>query len=240
MRIYYLDNSGFAVLLAGRLLLFDYYNLTPDYPKSGFLGGIVEEEELSRFERVYVFVSHRHYDHFNRKIFDLEKANPHTTYIVDRGVPVPRDLEAVRLTSGETFLDDWIQVRAHPSTDIGISFQVEVEGKTLFFAGDLNCWHWTLDCPIEEEETYRRAYWEALDEIKLHMKEVDVAFFPVDRRMKGQYDEGALAFYQAFHPRLFCPMHFRKDFAAAQAFVKKVSGRVFAPKARGDFYDFDE
>lgn len=240
MRITYLDNSGFAVEMKKSLLLFDYYNHYADGGRQGFSGGVAEEAAFRKAERVYIFVSHRHYDHFNRIIFTFAHWNPDTTYILDAGIfRVPAGLNAHRLIKGEVFDDGYLRVRAHPSTDIGVSFQMEAEGKTLFHAGDLNCWHWAGDVPKEEEAGYRALFTKALAAIQPYMQQPDVAFFPVDARLKGPYDDGALGFIEAFRPRLFIPMHFQQNFAAAEKFAAKAADRqkVWVPARRGDSMD---
>ena len=58
------------------------------------------------------------------------------------------------------------------------------------------------------------------------MRRPDVVFFPVDARLKGPYDDGALEFIEAFRPRLFIPMHFQQNFAAAEKFAAKGGGQA--------------
>ena len=82
MRIQYLDNSGFAVYLGDTALVFDYWNFTPGPDGEG----IVRAEDLARAERVYVFASHKHFDHYNRKIFTLRDLHPQVTYVLDRAI----------------------------------------------------------------------------------------------------------------------------------------------------------
>lgn len=238
MKIYYLDNSGFAVLMRRSLLLFDYYNPHPAEGVAPALSsGVVPPEALSGFERVYVFASHKHFDHFNRAIFALAAHHPRVKYILDAGItrrPAGVDCTALRL--GEVFADDALAARACPSTDIGVSFIVQTEGKTLFHAGDLNCWHWMLDWSEAEEAAARAQFDEALDALRPHLARPDAAFFPVDGRMKGTYDDGARQFAHAFRPRLLVPMHFREDFALAAQFAAQPPEGVpvWAPARRGD------
>ena len=62
MKITYLDHSGFAVEYKKYVLIFDWYK--------GKLPEFDSEKEI------YVFSSHSHYDHFDRKIFELENIYP--------------------------------------------------------------------------------------------------------------------------------------------------------------------
>ena len=150
MKITYLDNSGFAVQLGGDLLIFDYYNLYGRGGGSTLADGVVDEAALRAAGRVYIFASHSHGDHYSRGIYALPAQN--ATYLLsDDIIDAPAHLRVRRLAPGQSFEDGHIRVLAHPSTDLGVSFQVEIGGLTLFHAGDLNCWHWAQECPPEEE-----------------------------------------------------------------------------------------
>lgn len=234
MKITYLDNSGFSIEMGELLLIFDYYNTTP-VGAPGLSGGTITKELIASYQQVYFLASHSHYDHFSREIYDL--AAPNVTYLMDVGILChPEELNIIRMRKSQPYEDKWVKVRACPSTDIGCSYQVEAQGKTIFHAGDLNCWHWALECSQEEELQNRRNFDHALDIIAKHMGPPDVAFFPVDPRLKGPFDDGALLFLKRFHPKLFVPMHFVGDFTVPERFQKKVEAYqpVFAPSRRGD------
>ena len=236
MKITYLDNSGFSIEMGKLLLIFDYYNTTPA-GAPGLQGGTITRELVESFERVYFFASHNHYDHFSSQIYSL--AAPHVRYILDVGIlNHPEELNITRISQSRPYEDDWLRARACPSTDIGCSLKVEVQGKTIFHAGDLNCWHWAMDCSMEEELQNRNNFDVALDSIATHMDRPDVAFFPVDPRLKGPFDDGALLFIHRFRPRLFVPMHFVGDFSIPARFKSKVGQfqPVFAPSRRGDSF----
>ena len=68
MKITYLDHSGFAVEYKKYVLIFDWYK--------GKLPEFDSEKEI------YVFSSHSHYDHFDRKIFELENIYPNVRYVL--------------------------------------------------------------------------------------------------------------------------------------------------------------
>lgn len=46
-----------------------------------------------------------------------------------------------------------------------------------------------------------------LDYLQIDIDEIDVAMFPVDARMEGDYARGARQFLQRFKVRNFMPMH---------------------------------
>ena len=233
MKIRYLDNSGFCLEQEGILLIFDCWKF-PQMGQGGRAQGYLSREDLAGYEKIYVFVSHVHADHFNPRIFDW--AAEQVVYLVDAGIPVPAGVQAQKLRSGESYADETLRVFAHPSTDLGISFQVELWGKTVFHAGDLNCWHWAGENTEQEERQARADFSRALEEIAPCMRQVDVAFFPVDPRLGPLLDDGALEFLHRFHVGLFIPMHFGQEFEAARRFAQKMQGkaRVWAPCFPGD------
>lgn len=71
MKITYLDHSGFAVDLGDKLLIFDYYR--------GELPAGTSDRKL------YVFSSHAHYDHFQKKIFTWSRDRD-VTYILSKDI----------------------------------------------------------------------------------------------------------------------------------------------------------
>ena len=61
----YLGGSGFLVSLGGTGLLFDTSKSGPDRR------ALPDQAALAAFEKLYVFVSHHHDDHFSPAIYDL-------------------------------------------------------------------------------------------------------------------------------------------------------------------------
>ena len=233
MRIYFLHHSSVAARIGKTLLIFDHYQ---DKPGGRIKDGVVHAEDIRRAGRVYVFVSHAHHDHYNKRIFEWAKYNSNVTYILDPTVPEhDRPAGAVVLGRTETYGDGHVDVQAFGSTDIGGSFFVQCGGKRIFHAGDLNDWHWK----DESDEKYVRGMKKFFDR-ELHLlascvDAIDVAFFPVDKRMGSGYDEGALAFINKMHPKVFIPMHF-VDFEDTQVFAKKTNDsgtRVLRIKRNG-------
>ena len=72
MKITYLDHSGFAVEYQKYVLIFDWYK--------GKLPEFDSEKEI------YVFSSHSHYDHFDRKIFELENIYSNVRYVLSADI----------------------------------------------------------------------------------------------------------------------------------------------------------
>jgi L-ascorbate metabolism protein UlaG (beta-lactamase superfamily) len=210
-----------AVIINKTLLVFDYYQ---DKPGGRMKDGAIHPDDIRRAERVYVFVSHSHHDHYNKLIFGWAAYNENVTYILDGTVPEEdRPDGAVVLGRAETFDDGHVFVQAFGSTDIGGSFYVRCGGQRIFHAGDLNYWHWK----DEADETYTRAmdlsFGREMRLLSSRVEAIDYAFFPVDKRMGTDYDEGAVRFIDMMKPGVFIPIHF-VDYHDTKAFKKKMRG----------------
>ena len=217
MKIYYLYHSAVAVMIDGALLVFDYYRHQPD---SGIEDGYIGECELKSASRVYVFVSHNHSDHFNPCVFDWAAVNPSITWVLDADVPGAPE-GAVKLNRGEEYGDDFLHVRAYGSTDIGVSFHVERGGTSLFFAGDLNCWHWQDDGDAHYASVMRTYFDREMRFIRHGISHIDCAFFPVDKRMGSGYEEGPDKFIEMMKPAVFVPIHF-VEFADTARYAERM------------------
>lgn len=147
MKITYVHHSSFAIEFpeSKKVLLFDYFN--------------GELPQWDKDYRIYVFASHKHYDHFSKKIFNFALEYPDITYILaketrmnekymDRwNIPiVARDRINYVGKDREYDFDD-IHVTTLTSTDSGVAFIIRTEGKTLYHAGDLNWWWWDQYTP---------------------------------------------------------------------------------------------
>ena len=133
MTITYLSHSGFLVELDHMVLLFDYYEGTiPSIPKN---------------KPFFVFASHRHADHFNPMILELAKKHSNIMFILSYDIwrkRVPEYLweKTVHLEPNSVWEWSGMKVETLKSTDEGVAFLVEAEGKTFYHAGDLNDWRW--------------------------------------------------------------------------------------------------
>ncbi|MBC2724854.1 MAG: MBL fold metallo-hydrolase [Desulfosporosinus sp.] len=194
IRIKYLYHSGFLVETDKNLLIFDYYQ--------GHVESLVKEGS----KNIFVFSSHSHPDHFNPVILEWQKDKPNIQYILSYEIKVPQPLKNIhRLFPDETIEIGDLKIRAYDSTDIGVSFLVQVEGIRLFHAGDLNWWYWSGDTPQGMMQA-ERDFKEEVEAIK--GENIDLAFFPVDPRLEKNYSAGAEYFIKELNPRFFIPMHF--------------------------------
>lgn len=217
-KIIYLFHSGYAVETRQHLFIFDYYQ--PGPARGGKLAdGIITADYLKTKPNVFVFVSHSHQDHYDPVIFEWAKTNPAITYILSsdiRGVKAPH---YHIMSPYEEWKQEGVLVKSFGSTDEGLSFLVQADGLSIFHAGDLNWWHWKGESKAERDRA-ELIFKAEMD--KIGPQSIDIAFFPVDRRLEEFYSIGAEYFAAKLQPKLLLPMHFGDDFGATQAFAEKV------------------
>lgn len=192
MKIVYINHSGFYVETKEAGFLFDYYK------------GTLPESR----KKLYVFVSHAHYDHYNKKIFDLRAVYPDITYILSSdicGGDESEEPNLIYVKPNETLKINDIKIRTLRSTDEGVAFLVHCGDKTIYHAGDLNWWHWEGESR-EYNTEMRRSYQSEIN--KLQGIKIDAAFVPVDPRLGEQYCFGMDCFMKRTDTKHVFPMHF--------------------------------
>lgn len=210
IKVIYVFHSGFVVETPSAILVFDYFK-DP--------AGVVDHLDDGG-KPVYFIASHRHPDHFVPAIFSVGKRFRRHVFLLSHEIEkcaayrrhalkADPTLSPVFLHRGDTYDDGTLRLLALPSTDIGISAAVMVDGRIIFHAGDLNLWQWRDDAPSEAVRMARGQYGACLRDIKAAgIDAIDVAMFPVDPRQGGGYEDGARIFVDTFKVKHFFPMHF--------------------------------
>ena len=143
MKLDYIYHSGFAIEADGITVIIDYYK---DSSEEAPDRGIVHDHLLKKPGTLYVLSSHFHPDHFNRDILSWKEQRPDIRYIFSKDILKHRRAtaeDAVYINKGDVYEDENIRIEAFGSTDVGISFLIDLQGMRLFHAGDLNNWHWS-------------------------------------------------------------------------------------------------
>lgn len=203
-----------------KLLIFDFWK-DPESADKTFPDFI---KNANKNMDVTVFVSHYHKDHYTKRIFEWEKlfnkitfiispdVAKHARHILDAGSMYvgykPSSGNVKILRPGETFDDGTICVSAFSSTDIGNSYAVEINGRVVFHAGDLNAWIWKEESTLEEVEEEISKFDVILNTISNKFPKIDIAMFPVDSRIGRDYFTGAAMFVRKIDVGHFIPMHF--------------------------------
>lgn len=202
MKITYLSHSGFLVELQHSYLLFDYYR--------------GEIPELNKSKVLYIFVSHKHEDHYSFSIWNLKDEYPKVKYILSKDVPFTENVRkkrgltddilphTLRVNGNNHYSFDELEISTLKSTDAGVAFLVETEGVKIYHSGDLNLWAWK-DADEEYNRKMRQLYCMQIDKMKDEIP--DVAFFPLDSRQEEYAYEGLDYFRKMVDARHIFPMH---------------------------------
>ena len=183
---------------------------------------------------LYVLSSHFHPDHFNREVLLWKTQRPDIHYIFSKDIIKHRRAsaeDATYINKGDIYEDDNIRIQAFGSTDVGISFLIDLQDVRLFHAGDLNNWHWEDESTPAEIREAANFYHQELETLARETDYVDLALFPVDPRLGKDYTRGAREFVDRIHTLQFAPMHFWEKYEKANAFreyVEKRGGRFLA------------
>lgn len=206
MKVEYIYHSGFTIETNNYFLVFDYY-----------IGDISLKDK-----KTIVFSTHKHHDHFNPKILKWQKDNPSISYVLDSGIEVESSKNIHKIDPYKELRIHDVVIKSFGSTDLGVSLLINVEGKNIFFAGDLNWWHWEEDYPedqFKEERDFK-------DEIaKVKGNHIDVAFFPVEPRLEDNFYLGPKYFIKELRPKVFFPMHFGDKYNIIPKLINKIGDK---------------
>ena len=222
MKIRYIYHSCFLVETENSFLLFDYYKHKNDITDFDFVK--LQSDIFTSPKALYIFSSHSHTDHFNFDILSWINKKPNTYYILSSDIKIYNKIDNLYIVreNDELTIND-IQLNIFGSTDAGVSFMVNIDGLNLFYAGDLNWWKWTDDTP-EEEKAMEDAFKNIINNIVSYGTKIDIAFFPVDRRLEYNYLCGGQYFIEMLSPKIFIPMHFWNDYKVTTDFKNAMAG----------------
>lgn len=203
MKITFICHSSFCVELEKNVLVFDYY-------------GEGKIPEVSENVRMYFLNSHSHPDHFKKEILKLREKYPKAEYVLSRDIrvrPEERREWIHSVKAREEYEIGDLHIQTLRSTDMGVSFAVEAEGKRLYHAGDLNWWHWEGE---DKAWNHNMAANYKREVDRLAGRAFDAVFLPLDPRLCEAYDWGMKYFLKQVAAAHVFPMHFWGDYAVCQ------------------------
>ena len=160
---------------------------------------------------IFVLASHGHHDHYSSNVFSILKDSGMMSYpILSDDIEVPQGVEALQVSSGcEYDLGTNRKLTTFKSTDEGVAFLIDDDGKIIYHAGDLNDWVWEGESASYNEQM-TKGYQEQMCLLsqKLNGKEIDVAFVVLDPRQEKDYDKGMCYFLEHIPVKDVYPMHF--------------------------------
>jgi len=214
MKVTYIGHSGFLIEWGTCYWLFDYYT-----------GAI---PQMDPGKKIFVFVSHKHGDHFNPKIFDLHHEYRDVEYVLSSDID-PSQVNSP--TAGSVvFVEPEKQYELHDkdrktvslktfkSTDCGVAFLLDYLGRTIYHAGDLNLWVWK-----EETKQYNDEMTVMFNEQIRYLKDlaIDIAFAPLDPRQEEYYYMGLESLLTTAKIKCVFPMHFGTEFSVIDRYKKE-------------------
>jgi L-ascorbate metabolism protein UlaG (beta-lactamase superfamily) len=232
-RLWYMGHSGYAVQTVNNLLVFDYFpgGRVPDEP--ALCNGYIDPKEIAGLN-VTVFVSHEHGDHFAPEIFEWADTVPEIRYVM--GCPAETD-KAVDLVAPRKVHDyDGVVVRTIESNDSGVGFLVDVDGLTIYHAGD----------HANRLQDFSGPYCAEIDWLAETGSHPDIALMPVSGCGFGDQEAVRLGVNYALdklQPGVFIPLHSLNNEYRYGEFIDRCRNefpgiRMVAPTHRGDHYDF--
>jgi L-ascorbate metabolism protein UlaG (beta-lactamase superfamily) len=224
MEITYIGHSGFLMEWENCYWLFDYYK--GDIPV------------LDSKKKLLVFASHKHGDHFNPEIFQLADRYPDVEYVLSSDIRVV-PANAAKYGVSEELLDRIQSVKPHneyllvdadknsillktlKSTDSGVAFLLNYQGKMIYHAGDLNHWIWKEETKQSNNDMTAKfnAEMNLLKDLP-----IDIAFAPLDPRQEEWYYMGLEKLLNAAQVKYVFPMHFWEKPEIIQQFMQERSG----------------
>ncbi len=220
-------HSGFYVETEKETFLFDYY-------KGGF-------PEFDRQKHLYVFVSHKHMDHFNKEIFQIAVTRDNVTYILSKdakmndnymekmNIPKQTWNKIQYVNAGQSYSIDDLSIETFPSTDAGVAFLISCDAGSIYHAGDLHWWIWEGESK-EANDKMTKQYFDAIAPLK--NREIDLAFLVLDPRQEGYYTKGFDSFMRTAKVKEVYPMHYGDDASVVERFRQEECARDYIDKIK--------
>ena len=232
--IWYLGHAGWALKTKNHLLIFDYVWV----PRSGSIpenpslaDGYIDPAEIKDCS-VFVFVSHRHGDHFDPLIFEWEKSVKNIRYIF--GWEADRNPRYFHLTEPESKRTiDGLEIFNINHEFDGIpeaAFLVKGDGLVIFHSGD----HGSTG------EQLNPLFKANIDYLAQQETQIDLAFISqFGSRTGGEVNNGDLYTIEKLGPKITFPMHRGGGESSYESFVqdarqKGAKTQVVCAKKQGD------
>jgi L-ascorbate metabolism protein UlaG (beta-lactamase superfamily) len=231
--IWYLGHCGFAVRTAKHLLIFDYQERR-DGPQprtrggaTGLGAGWVDPAAVAT-DRVRVFVSHSHEDHFDPVVFGWRKTVPDIAYYFGWKAaedPANHYLVGPRATHSA----DGLEIRtinSHHSGVPEVAFLVKVDGLAIYHNGD-----------------YRMDYKADFPYLQKHAARFDLVFVLGVSDESIQYGQQNRDLFDRFRPGAVFPMHAEAGARMYREFATAFGARtpglpIMVPEKLGDRFEY--
>ncbi|HYF30844.1 MAG TPA: MBL fold metallo-hydrolase [Chitinophagaceae bacterium] len=177
--LHYFYNSGWMIETSKHAILIDFI----PHQASGSTFDRVKQmlqQAAARNKKILVMVTHDHQDHFDPAVLQLHNDVPGITYILGWNYQAATGTSIHTLLPGDSLIQPAYNVYTHTSTDEGVGFLLEIDGLSIYHAGDHALW----------AEQILQLFTDELKAIRGKTKQIDLAFIPAARGMftKCAYD----------------------------------------------------
>jgi L-ascorbate metabolism protein UlaG (beta-lactamase superfamily) len=206
--IWYLFHSGWAVKTSSALMIFDHLVEMKNPELNSLSKGYINPDEI-KDQNVFVFISHRHGDHFDENILEWKNVIPNITYIFGWKAEESQNHQVFgKKRTSKSIGPLKVKNIFHDFDNIPESaFLIEVDGLAIYFSGDHGNSAGTLN-PV---------YKGNIDYISQQLNVIDLIFLSVFG--SPTYD-GELYAIEKFKPHVMLPMHYGGRESDAEGFVK--------------------
>jgi ankyrin repeat protein/L-ascorbate metabolism protein UlaG (beta-lactamase superfamily) len=243
--MWYTGHCGWVVKTRNHLLIFDYWNRGTNPATPCLANGHVDPEEIGDLD-VTVFVTHEHGDHFDTTIFDWENRIDRIRYVY--GFRPEETREYMRtgyngpaydyVGPRETTSLGGMKISTIAANDAGVGFLIEVDGITIYHAGDHAGW----------AEGEKQGYLDEIDYLAGFAGEIDLAFLNVTGCHAHDPDalrEGTYYTLEKLEPKVVIPTHAStREYvyfeAAERAAEDGITISYACPKGRGDRFFYSD
>lgn len=223
--VWFLGNSGWAIKTKNHFMIFDYCRdprmAAP--ADSSLASGYIVPGQL-KDQKVTVFASHSHTDHYSKDIFKWRETIPGINYVLCFKPPDARgEYNFIPIHDEKTI--DGIKVSTIRSTDADGGYLVEVDGLVIFHPGD----------HANREDELMKAYTDEIDLVGGKGLKIDLAFAPIRGCGIGQPDQvekGVIYMIEKLKPGLFIPMHAGSANDAYKKFAEDMATKESDQKVR--------
>jgi ankyrin repeat protein len=232
--IWFMGHSGWVVKTKNHLLIFDYFPQGEDPVTPGLCNGHVNPAEIAG-EKVAVFASHHHGDHFTPTMFEWGEQVSDITYFLGLQPQEAPPYEYMPERMEKTFGD--LKLTTIHSTDAGVGMVIEVDGLTIFHPGD----HANGKIGLMEEFT------DEIDFLADKGIRPDICFLGIRGCSLGspeEVKEGVEYTLKTLKPRVFIPMHAGAQGDVYHEFIDGIQGdfpsiQMVAQDNRGDHFTYN-
>ncbi|UCD37366.1 MAG: MBL fold metallo-hydrolase [Fidelibacterota bacterium] len=227
--VWYLGANGYAVNINNRVLIFDYQEQTDPHPpprtERNLQNGYIDPGVLDTM-RVYVFVTHTHFDHYDPVILEWEDQIDSSTYFFGwEAGDNPEHYYLSELRDSARVGDmEVYTIYSHHSNVPEVAFLVKVDGYTIYHNGD-----------------YKANYQEDYAYLATLADSIDIACMVGVPDMTDQYFQQAAHLAELFPTAYMFPMNREDDPSRIRRFRDMFMNlhpevQVLCPEQRGESF----